>query len=475
MTRLYWRLTLSIIIVIAINLIGLVYFLGETVLTEISVQGRAYLLTSVVLSFGLLSFLIYTIVRKSIRPIQEVTELIKDLSQGHYWRRIYADQANSSIHELAKYTNELAQHLQKTTENRAMYENRLQALIKHMASGLIFVNQKGKLIITNQKAQDILGWTKSVENVLYYEATLPEQIVELIQSTFQTEQEHRKQILLEHGITVNAIDLSVAPVLDEHHKLRGVVLVLHDITEMKKLEQMRADFVANVSHELKTPLTSIKGFSETLLDGAMHNEEHLKRFLEIIRQESDRLHRLIQDLLHLSNIEQKKFQLQWDNVQVKELLENTLLLMDGRAKEKDIQLTLRIDEKLQADTTIKADRDRLQQILLNLTGNAIQYTPEQKQVIIQLQRWHDMGIVVAVEDTGIGIKKEELPRIFERFYRIDKARSRSSGGTGLGLAIVKHLVEAHHGKIEVTSEEGKGSTFKVYLYYNPFLHERPTQ
>lgn len=447
-------------------MVGLAYFIGETLLDEWSDKGRWYLTVSFILSFMVSAFLINYLIRKTFAPVQKITELIRDLNNGHYWRRIHTQNHDHLLFELMEQTNQLAKQLQETTEEQHMNENRLQALIRHMASGLMFISQKGKIVISNAKVREMLNWKSDYNQILYYEAPFPPEMIEMIRDAFAEEKDIKQHIIVESGIQRMDIDLSVAPVKNSEGRLTGLVLVFHDITDLKKLEQMRADFVANVSHELKTPLTSIKGFSETLLEGAMHSEEYLTQFLEIIRKESDRLHRLIQDLLHLSHIEQGKFKLHWEDVDLADVLENVVLLVKAKAAEKRIHLSL---EGAKQHGNIKGDRDRIQQIFLNLTSNALQYTPEDGSVTVTLAKWRNKGWKVSVKDTGVGVKKEELPRIFERFYRVDKARSRASGGTGLGLAIVKHLVEAHHGKIEVQSEEGKGSEFTVYFYRNPFL------
>lgn len=462
MNKLYLRLTISILVIVGLNLLGLAYFIGETLTDDWSIKANYYIGSSFLISFLLLSVLIYNLLRRMSKPIEEITELVKDLSKGHYWRRINSTETEGVLYELTTYTNQLAHNLQRATENQHMNEDRLQALIRHMDSGLLFVNQRGKIVLTNQTLLQMLQWERDYHNQIYYDTPLPTQIIELIQETFATEKENKSHVTIEAGIKRLEVDLFVGPVKDLEQKTTGIVIVFHDITDLKNLEKMRQDFVANVSHELKTPLTSIKGFSETLLDGAMYSEEHLKQFLEIIRQEADRLHRLIQDLLHLSHIEQKKLQLHWSKVDLKELVKDTLMLVQGKADSKNIDIEFLSEDHERAE--IEGDSDRLRQILLNLMSNAVQYTPEEGEVKITVQEWEEKGYKVCVSDTGVGIKETELPRIFERFYRVDKARSRSSGGTGLGLAIVKHLVEAHHGEITVSSEETKGSQFCVFFY-----------
>lgn len=249
-----------------------------------------------------------------------------------------------------------------------------------------------------------------------------------------------------------------APVVGDHGRWLGVVLVMHDVSELVRLEQIRKDFVANVSHELRTPITSIKGFSETLLDGAYKDEKMLLSFLDIMYQESNRLQMLIQDLLELSKIEQHGFSVDIIPTSLKDVLMRAVDVTSQKLDEKDMQFLVSIDR----DIKVLADANRLIQIFTNLIANAIMYSPEGTTVTLRIKETDEYGIV-EVEDEGIGIEKSEIPRVFERFYRVDRARSRNSGGTGLGLAIVKHLVEAHDGKIQVTSEVGKGTCIKILL------------
>ena len=222
---------------------------------------------------------------------------------------------------------------------------------------------------------------------------------------------------------------------------------------------MRSDFVANVSHELKTPVTSVRGFSETLMSGEVTDEETTQQFLKIIHDESQRLDRLIRDLLNLSKIEKQEMPLNLEPLNLTALAHEVSVTLQGAIEEKKTRLALPDPSR---DVYLEGDEDRLRQIILNLVGNGINYTAEGGAVNLSLEE--DMNNVrLIIEDDGIGIPEESLPRIFERFYRVDRARSRHSGGTGLGLAIVKHLIESHHGEIEVESREGEGTTFIVTL------------
>ena len=249
-----------------------------------------------------------------------------------------------------------------------------------------------------------------------------------------------------------------APVIGENGNWLGIVIIMHDITALVRLEQVRKDFVANVSHELKTPVTSIKGFSEMLLDGAVDDPETRREFLGIMYKESNRLQLLIEDLLRLSSIERGSFEITHMPVDVVEIVEQSLQIVRKKVEEKDMRIDLHMPGRL----IVPADHDRLVQVMVNLLNNAIAYSQEETTVTVTVEKVAE-HVRIAVRDQGIGIMPSELPRLFERFYRVDRARSRESGGTGLGLAIVKHIVEAHGGTVTVDSDVGVGTTFDIRL------------
>ncbi len=240
---------------------------------------------------------------------------------------------------------------------------------------------------------------------------------------------------------------------------RGCLLVLHDITELRRLEKVRAEFVANVSHELRTPLTAIKGYLETVLDEARLASATHRRFLEIANSHAERMGRLINDLLNLSDIETGKVVLNLMPISLGDFVRDVSAMFEKDAAKKDVRLVSRIPP----DLWVRADRDRLSQILVNLVDNAVKYTPKGGTVSLLAAKTDDNQIRIAVRDTGQGIPPNDLPRVTERFYRVDKARSRVEGGTGLGLAIVKHLVQLHGGTLHIRSEYGKGTTIEFVL------------
>jgi len=283
-----------------------------------------------------------------------------------------------------------------------------------------------------------------------------EEIHQTVQNTFLYEKRRKSFITHGSGIDKSYIEVVGAPIFNENGLLKGAVLVLYDITELKKLENMRKDFVANVSHELKTPITSIKGFAETLAEGTVDDEATAKQFTEIIYEESYRLQLLVDDLLILSRLEQDQFKLNISDVDTKQVVEEVKPLIQQKADAHQVNLTM----DTAVDTVFQADPKKVKQVLINLLGNAISYTRKGGDVSLEVEETED-DIHFKVTDTGIGMKEDQLSRIFERFYRVDADRSRNSGGTGLGLAIVKHIMEVHNGSISVESEWQKGTTFTV--------------
>jgi two-component system, OmpR family, phosphate regulon sensor histidine kinase PhoR len=399
------------------------------------------------------------ITNRYTKPIESATNVAIELAKGNYRARTYEDHIDETG-MLSSSINILARNLQELMKLKESQQDRLTTLIENMGSGLILIDSRGYINLINRPYKEIFN-VESAEYLykLYYEVFVHEEISQMVEEIFMTEQKVRKQVVLPLDIERRHFEVYGVPIIGTNNVWKGILLVFHDITELKKLEQMRKDFVANVSHELKTPITSIKGFSETLLDGAMHDKATLEAFLEIILKESDRLQVLIQELLDLSKIEQHGFKLTIGKVDLLKESYHVLEILRGKADEKNITLEL---EQSSPNVVIEGDPDRLKQVFINLVSNAITYSPNGGTVKICLIE-HKDTVSIEVKDSGIGIEKSEIPRIFERFYRVDKARSRNSGGTGLGLAIVKHIVEAHRGNIEVISQIGKGTTFTIKL------------
>jgi two-component system, OmpR family, phosphate regulon sensor histidine kinase PhoR len=414
------------------------------------------------LSFALIVIMILgsRITSRYTKPIESVTNVAIELAKGNYRARTSED-SRDETGRLSSSINILARNLQETVKAKEMQQDRLSTLIENMGSGLILIDSRGYINLINRGYKDIFKVNPAdYLYQLYYDVIEHKEISNIIEEIFMTEQKVTKQVMLPITIERRYFEIYGVPIIGTNNVWKGVLLVFHDITELVKLEQMRKDFVANVSHELNTPITSIKGFSETLLDGAMNDQATLEAFLSIILKESDRLQSLIQDLLDLSKIEQQGFQLSIQKIDLVPTMNHVISVLKGKAEEKEIKLELFTEGE---HVFMEGDVYRLKQVFINLINNAIGYTTPKGTVSITIKQI-GKKIQINVEDSGIGIDKNEISRIFERFYRIDRARSRNSGGTGLGLAIVKHLVEAHKGKITVESEVGKGSEFTIEFY-----------
>ncbi len=427
-------------------------------LRKVNQQIWGLLISSLGVAFVVILFLGVRITSQYTKPIESATKVAIELAKGNFKARTYETDLDETS-ALNRSINILARNLQDMTKAHEMQHDRLRTLIENMGSGLILIDGRGYINLVNRAYKEMFDIeTSNHLSHLYNEALPYKPVVSLIEEVFMKEEKVRRQLVLPLKIERRYFEVYGTPIIGTNSEWKGVVVVFHDITELKRLEQMRKDFVANVSHELKTPITSIKGFSETLLDGAMKDEKTLEYFLSIILKESDRLQELIQELLDLSKMEQQGFQLNYQPVNIVEILNEIMVLLGGKAENKDIKLSLTSGHQ----PMVEGDSYRLKQVFLNLISNGITYTPSGGKVLIEVSELEDT-IQVKISDTGIGIEKDEIPRIFERFYRVDKARSRNSGGTGLGLAIVKHLVEAHHGTLAVNSKVGEGTTFIVNL------------
>ncbi len=388
-------------------------------------------------------------------PIENITKIAKKITNGDYSARALI-KSQDEIGQLAVALNQMANSLKKQIDVIHESERNLSTVLNNMAHGVILIDQQGIIKLANPAIEWLLG--DSIVDIVgkyHMEAGENDSLSELIERSLKTGESLHTEIAIKYPVR-KFLATNLAPIIDENGKVNGVVAVLNDITKLKRLENMRTSFVANVSHELRTPVTAIKGFTETLLDGELEDEETSKAFLQIIYKESDRLHRLINDLLDLSKIELNQDILNYSKVNVKKLMESVIETFRPQI----VKRGLAIEEKL-SEVTADLDEDRIKQVMINLINNALTYTTKGKITIYLVDQEDYVKIIV--RDTGIGIPKNEIARIFERFYRVDKARSRDSGGTGLGLAIVKHIIESHQGFIQVESEVGVGTSFTIII------------
>jgi two-component system phosphate regulon sensor histidine kinase PhoR len=325
-----------------------------------------------------------------------------------------------------------------------------------MGEGVMVLDPQGVISLVNPAFRRQFNLTGEVEGRPLAEVCRHPDLLEALEEQQQTGAEVVREVHLQLPELV--LSTHWVPLGDQ----RGTVAVFHDISDLKRVEAVRRDFVANASHELRTPVAVIKGYAETLLDGGLQDNDRSRQFVQIIASHAERLSNLINDILTLSKLESKETALECHPLDVCGLLRKAGLLMGEHARQQGI--TLAIDCPQQGLPKVLADYGRLEQVLLNLLDNAIKYTPPGGSVTLAAEQ-RDRQVAFTVSDTGVGIPAKDLSRIFERFYRVDEARSREQGGTGLGLAIVKHIVQLHGGEVQVTSEPGRGSRFKVMLQH----------
>lgn len=406
-----------------------------------------YLVGAFILGFTLISY--YTLFRRIKLILDKILLNMKELPTSSNISPIGILELDESIREINEYIN-------KFKEENKLYTRLFQSIqegviVVNKDKEILRINPTGLKLLNIENEKDLVG-RPLIEVIWNY--TLDD----ITGKSIDTKEALSKEITLDH-LGGRILDVLVSPMFNERGEIRGAIIVFTDITEKKKLEKVRQDFISNVSHELKTPLSSIKAMVEVLLEGGAEDSKLRKDFLESINQEIDRLSRLVNDLLLLSRLESDKDFLNPTPTDLVALITRAVSRFQPRAMKEGLTLTLDIDGDI---PPIKVDVNYIDQVISNLIDNAIKYTPSGGKIEVKVENT-DKGIKVSVKDTGIGIAKEDLPRIFERFYRGDKSRNLSLGGMGLGLSIVKHIVEAHGGKVGVESEIGKGSTFYFIL------------
>lgn len=406
----------------------------------------------------LLAALYWVMYRGIIDPLKRINKAARLMSRGNLEYKFHIN-PGAELGQLAGSINGLAGRLKETLILLRDARSLEQAILYSMTDGVIALNGNGEVLFVNPVTEEILGVSQSsaagkkiVEIIHNYE------VERIIEASLKTKEHLTQEVKL---LTPEAktFRLQATPLTLFEIGSDGVLVLLHDITERKKLEAMRTEFVTNVSHELRTPLTSIRGFVETLLSGTVEDPGTTLRFLNIISQETERITGLLDELLNLSKIEERRVVHRWQQVQLLENISRVTDMFLHRTQEKNIELTVQAPPNM---PTVYGDPDMLTQVLINLVDNAIKYTPDGGKITVRALV-EEKDIRLEVEDTGVGIPPESLPRVFERFYRVDKARSRELGGIGIGLAIVKHIIKAHGGKINAESKVGKGSIFSLTL------------
>lgn len=397
--------------------------------------------------------------RRISHPIEEMKQVAEHFAKGELEHRLAAPNTKEMA-GLADAMNQMAVQLRERIETVISQRNEYEAVLSSMVEGVVAIDMEERILSINRAAANILkNSSHEMKGRTIQEVVRNRELHAFVEETLSSGQTAERDIVLrQNGERI--LNIRSAPLCNANEKRIGTLVVLDDVTHLRHLEEVRRDFVANVSHEIRTPLTAIKGFVETLQNGAVDNPEEAERFLAIIEKHVNRLAAIIEELLLLSKIEREDEirQIQLEEGSVEEVIRASVQACQAKAEEKNIRIDISCEDTFSA----KADLPLLEQAVVNLLDNAIKYSRENSVVRVETAL-SDSEIIIKVQDHGMGISKQHLPRLFERFYRVDKARSCKLGGTGLGLAIVKHITQAHDGRVTVESALGKGSTFAIHL------------
>ncbi len=417
---------------------------------------------NIIISGVIASLLAYYLSKKIAEPLDTLTNAVAEVSQGKYNKKIPVA-TNDQIGYLTETFNIMCVKL-NTTINALETENkRMEAIVNSMINGVVAIDKKNKILMINSQCYELFHIKNSYcKGLDFYDIFKNQEIQTLLKTSISEKRSIVEIVILKSKFNGDKIlRVYINPIFSARssESSLGTLLVFQDVTQIKKLEKMRSDFVSNVTHELKTPLTSIMGFTDTLRSGAIVNKDMEKHFLEIIDIETHRLYRLIQDILSLSEIETRKKDIHMQYESVEEILVYVEGLLRPQAEEKGLQLLIEYETM----PPYFCNKDRISQMFINLIENAIKYT-EKGNITVRC-KYQGEFFILQVIDTGIGIPEESIDRIFERFYRVDKSRSRKAGGTGLGLSIVKHIMMLYNGKVKVESTEGEGTIFTITMPY----------
>jgi len=407
--------------------------------------------------FGLAAALVLS--RRMLRRVHRLVAFARRLAAGERAPYLVAERGDE-LGVLEAQLGVMARNVAATIAELRVEHERLQSILRSMVEGVLVTDLAGGVVLMNERAREFFELPRESSGRRLIELVRDPQVADLTRELASGVPLASRDLTLAGGQTLH---VNAAPLRDADGRPFGFVLVLHDVTELRRLEVVRRDFVANVSHELRTPLTAIKGYAETLLGPPGDDRPTARRFLSVIDRHAERLGRLIDDLLTLSDLELGRTPLRLAAVDLVPVIDDVLAIFAERMKLAELAVTTRVEP---GTPQVLADADRLQQVLINLVDNAMKYSPAGGCIAISAGRGngaHADMVEIAVEDTGTGIPAEDLPRLTERFFRVEKARSRALGGTGLGLAIVKHIVQAHDGALGIDSTLGRGTTVRVLL------------
>ena len=432
---------------------GYIYFVNniEYIYDTVN-ESRDIMTKATIIALTITIFLGLVLSTSITGPIKDLTAKAKQMSQGDFDQKVDV-KSNDEIGQLGYTFNFLIDKLKITMSNLQQEKSKMETTFKYMADGVLTVDTSGSIVHANPVAEELLFLDKEDKD---YDSAIIKVKEDMLLEDLKKNNYHGTIILEQNGETYN---VDYAPFMNNKNEIGGVIIVFKNITEQYKIDKLQKEFVANVSHELKTPITTIKSYTETLLDGALEEKQIAEDFLTVINSESDRMSRLVSDLLRLSRMDYSQTKWKKDKLNLNEMVNNTLKKLLIQAKNKNVNLQI---ISIPDDINILFDRDGFEQILLNIAGNAVKYTPKNGNVWIFAER-ENKKIVLSIKDDGIGIPKDDQNRIFERFYRVDKARTRDMGGTGLGLSIAKQIADAHNSTIAVKSEINKGTEIIITI------------
>lgn len=430
--------------------------MNASAMQETISQTTQTIVIAVLLALVLAVIMAYVFAKTITEPIHQLTVRAKELASGDLKQsaEVYSD---DEIGQLAESFNYMSSELNKTVGETFREKNKLEAILHNMTDGVISFDKSGKISHANTVAAEMLEIEELDFNL---DGFIERSGIILDENMDDNPGSNVAQKQYTFSVGKRFINASFSPYFNETEEIEGIVVVLQDITKQKKLDDMRKEFVANVSHEMRTPLTTIKSYTETLMFGALEDKVISMEFLNIINTEADRMSFLVRDLLQLSRFDNRQVKFKFSKVFINELISENVRQNKIHAENKQQNLIVNLWREDHA--YVVADRDRVNQVINNITTNAIKYSPEGATIKIYVTE-DSTYYKISVSDTGMGITKEDLPRIFERFYRVDKARSRAMGGTGLGLAIAKEIMEGHGGRLTAESEYGKGTTMTMWF------------
>lgn len=410
-------------------------------------------LKKIILLFATIGILLTTIFAfflstKITAPIRQIQKAANQVAKGNFQTKVRTS-SSDEIGDLAKSFNLMADQLDETVKALSTEKDKLSNILKSMADSVITTDTTGKIIVTNPPAKSLFHLWKE-GNI-----QLPDSLKVLLERVLKEQKNIQEDLKLNGKI----LSVVIAP-LYSGQVIKGAVTLLRDVTYERKLNKIRKDFLANVSHELRTPISMLQGYSEAIIDDIAQTAEEKKELAQIIYDESLRMGRLVNELLDLARIESGNYELQYCNANVNDMINKVMRKFTSIAKELDIELINEVSDEI---NEISIDADRIEQVLTNLIDNAIRHTPKGGEINIRAKLKSNDKLLLEIQDTGVGIPEEDLPFVFERFYKVDKARTRGHSGTGLGLSIVKNIIQAHVGNILVTSKSGQGTTFSILL------------